>query len=56
MCMCNRYKRFSEGHQDVDDNECPGQSSISRTKENVEELARLFEKGSECECLNDSRS
>ena len=29
------YKHFQEDREDVDDNECPGQTSTSRTNENT---------------------
>ena len=33
------YKRFAEGREDVEDDECPGRSVSARTDENVQKIS-----------------
>jgi hypothetical protein len=44
MLLFEWHKRFMEGQEEVEDNECPGPPSISKTEENVEEISEIVRK------------
>jgi hypothetical protein len=44
MRVSEWQKWFMEGREEVEDNECPGHPSKSKTKENVEKISEIVRK------------